>query len=89
MLLHFFFNLISLVGKKRLEMCLIDEVISYLYESLDANINVKFSDELKITSINKNDTQKICRDHWMFKTIQMYMIPLILRLPHEMGKCKQ
>lgn len=40
-------------------MRLMNTVIAYLYVFIDANINVKFSNELKISSRNENDTRNM------------------------------
>lgn len=50
---------INLAIKERLNMRLMNTVIAYLYVFIDANINVKFSNELKISSRNENDTRNM------------------------------
>lgn len=53
------FHYFSLAVKERFDMHLMNVVVAYLYKLLDANINVKFSNGLKILNINENKTRKI------------------------------
>ena len=51
--------LVSMAVKERLDMCLMDIVTVYLYESLDAHIYIKVPDGLKIPNMGAQDTRNM------------------------------